>query len=209
MTVLVSAVLTRAFAAARMSDAIVRSTDEAIVGKSLDGIINSWNPGAEQMFGCSAAEMLGQPIRKLLPPDRLAEEDHILQSIRSGRNVEHFETKRVRKDGSVVDVSVTISPIRDSLGAVVGASKIARDISTQIDAIRRLRLTASVFTNASEGIVITDREGRMVEVNEAFTRITGYSREEVLGNTPHMFRSSRQGPQVFKAMRVALIRHGE
>lgn len=209
VTVVVSGVLTRAFAAARISDAIVQSTDEAIVGKTLDGIVNSWNPGAEQMFGYSAAEMLGQPVRKLLPADRQGEEESILESIRSGRNVDHFETKRVRKDGVVIDVSVTISPIRDSLGAVIGASKIARDISTQIDATRRLRLTASVFTNASEGILITDREGRMVEVNEAFSRITGYGRDDVVGNTPQMFRSSRQGPQVFRSMHVGLVRHGE
>jgi diguanylate cyclase (GGDEF)-like protein/PAS domain S-box-containing protein len=209
VTVVVSRALTRAFAAARISDAIVKSADEAIVGKSLDGVVNSWNPGAEQMFGYSAAEMLGQPVRKLLPPDRQGEEERILESIRSGRNVEHFETKRLRKDGSVIDVSVTISPIRDSMGSIIGASKIARDISAQLAATRRLRLTASVFTNASEGILITDREGRMVEVNEAFTRITGYSRDDVVGNTPQMFRSSRQGPQVFKSMHVALIRHGE
>ncbi len=209
VTVIVSSMLTRAFAAARISDAIVQSTDEAIVGKSMDGTINSWNPGAEQMFGYSASEMLGQPIHRLLPPDRLSEEAVILDNIRNGRNVEPFETKRVRKDGAVIDVSVTISPIRDGMGAVIGASKIARDISAQIAATRRLRLTSSVFTNASEGILITDREGRMVEVNEAFTRITGYSRDEVIGNSPQMFRSSRQGPQVFKSMRVALIRHGE
>nr|WP_315495811.1 EAL domain-containing protein [uncultured Rhodoferax sp.] len=204
-----SSALMRALTLSRRSEAIIHSTDEAIVGKSLDGVITSWNPGAERMFGYAAAEMIGQPILRLLPAERLGEEAVILEKIRRGEGVEHFETVRVCKDGREINVSVTISPIRNSFGQLIGASKIARDITAQKMATRQLRLTASVFNNTGEGIMITDRAGLIVEVNEAFTRITGYSREDVLGNDPGMFRSSRQGPEVFQNLRRALLRQGE
>ncbi|MET0518258.1 MAG: PAS domain S-box protein [Burkholderiaceae bacterium] len=109
--------------------AIIESSDDAIIGKTLDGLITSWNPGAEKLFGYAAAEALGQPMTMLMPPDRCAEEDLILARIREGRIVQHFETVRRRKDGTPVDVSVTISPIHDAQGVVIGASKIARDVT--------------------------------------------------------------------------------
>ena len=109
--------------------AIIDSSEDAIVSKTTDGVITSWNAAAERLFGYTAAEALGRPVRMLFPADRLAEEDAILQRIRRGENVPHFETQRLRKDGTTIDVSVTISPIRDQGGAIVGASKIARDIS--------------------------------------------------------------------------------
>jgi diguanylate cyclase (GGDEF)-like protein/PAS domain S-box-containing protein len=201
--------LMRALTLSRRSEAIIHSTDEAIVGKSLDGVITSWNPGAERMFGYSAAEMIGQPILRLLPADRLGEEAVILEKIRRGDGVEHFETVRLCKDGREINVSVTISPIRNSFGHLIGASKIARDITAQKNATQQLRLTASVFNNTGEGIMITDRTGLIVEVNEAFTRITGYTRDDVVGHPPSMFRSSRQGPEVYQDMRRTLLRQGE
>lgn len=109
--------------------AIVDSSDDAIIGKMLDGTIANWNSGAEKVFGYSAAEAVGQPMRILLPPERANEESDILARIARGESVIHFETVRVRKDGKRIDVSVTISPIKDGRGAIVGASKIARDIS--------------------------------------------------------------------------------
>jgi PAS domain S-box-containing protein len=109
--------------------AIVESSDDAIIGKDAEGIITSWNPGAERMFGYTSAEMIGQSIRRLLPPDREHEEDEILSRIKSGETVEHIESIRKRKDGEVIHVSLTISPIKDTSGKVVGASKIARNIS--------------------------------------------------------------------------------
>jgi PAS domain S-box-containing protein len=111
--------------------AIVESSDDAIVSKDLTGVITSWNRGAEQLFGYTAAEAIGQSITMLIPPDRLSEEDHVLGRIRRGERVEHFETTRRRKDGTSVDVSLTVSPILDSSGAIVGASKIARDITVR------------------------------------------------------------------------------
>jgi PAS domain S-box-containing protein len=109
--------------------AIVESSDDAIVSKDLNGIITSWNQGAERLFGYTADEAVGRSITMLIPPDRLGEEDVVLSRIRRGERVEHFETIRWRKDGTLVDVSVTVSPIRDAAGVIVGASKIARNIS--------------------------------------------------------------------------------
>ena len=111
--------------------AIVDSSDDAIVSKSLRSIVTSWNQGAMRIFGYTADEMIGQPIDLLFPKDRLHEEVTILERIARGERVEHFETQRVRKDGRVIDVSLTISPIRDRDGKIVGASKIARDITAQ------------------------------------------------------------------------------
>jgi PAS domain S-box-containing protein len=109
--------------------AIVDSADDAIIGKDLNGVVTSWNDGARRMFGYTADEMIGQPILRLIPTELHYEEDGILRKLRAGERVDHFETRRIRKDGSTVEVSVTISPIGDESGGVIGASKIARDIS--------------------------------------------------------------------------------
>lgn len=111
--------------------AIVESSDDAILSKNLDGIITSWNQAAERIFGYTADEVVGKPVTILIPPDRLQEEPHILSQLRRGERVDHFETIRRRKDGSLVDISLTISPIRDAKGVIIGASKIARDISSR------------------------------------------------------------------------------
>jgi PAS domain S-box-containing protein len=109
--------------------AIVESSEDAIVAKDLNGVITSWNRGAERLFGYTAEEALGQPITIVIPADRLDEEPQILARIRRGERVEHFETIRRRKDGSPVEISLTISPIRNRQGEIIGASKIARDIA--------------------------------------------------------------------------------
>lgn len=109
--------------------AIVESSDDAILSKDLNGIIQSWNSGAERLFGYTADEVVGKCVTILIPDDHLDEEPKILERIRSGERVESYETVRQRKDGSLVDISLTVSPIRDAYGKVVGASKIARDIS--------------------------------------------------------------------------------
>lgn len=108
---------------------IVASSDDAIVSKDLNGIVRSWNQAAERVFGYSAEEMIGQSIRRIIPADRQTEEDRVLESIRAGRRVDHFETVRMRRDGTLVPISLTVSPILDGSGRVIGASKIARDIS--------------------------------------------------------------------------------
>ena len=111
--------------------AIVASSEDAIISKDLNGIITSWNRAAEQMFGYTEAEAIGKSIRMIIPPERQAEEDHVISRITSGQSVDHFETVRVRKDGSRLDISITVSPIRNDDGKVIGASKIARDITEQ------------------------------------------------------------------------------
>ena len=118
--------------------AVVESSDDAIIGKTLDGVITTWNHGAEKVFGYSSSEAVGKPMQMLVPPERANEEPDILARIGRGESVEHFETVRVRKDGKGIDVSVTISPIRDSSGAIVGVSKVARDITERKHAEQRL-----------------------------------------------------------------------
>lgn len=124
--------------------AIVQSSDDAIVAKDLNGVIQSWNAGAERMFGYSSAEIVGKPVMTLIPPDRPDEEANILARLRRGERVDHFETVRVTKDGRLINVSVTISPIRDSSGSVIGASKVARDITERkrAEAEREMLLAA-------------------------------------------------------------------
>ncbi|MDD0839814.1 EAL domain-containing protein [Curvibacter sp. HBC61] len=181
----------------RYFKALVDSTSDAVISKTTEGIVTSWNAAAERLFGYRPEEMLGQPLLRLIPPDRGHEEDEILAKIRAGQRIQHFETVRQTKAGQLVPVSVCISPIHDAQGQVQGASKIVRDISTQKALEARLRLTASVFTHANEGIAITDPQGQLVDVNQAFSDITGYARDEVLGKTPLFFRSGRDGPEVF------------
>ena len=109
--------------------ALVESSDDAIIGKTLEGYVTSWNRGAEAIFGYSCADIVGKHISILIPKDRQSEEPSILEKIRRGESVDHYETVRIRKDGKMIDVSVTISPIRDATGNVIGASKLARDIT--------------------------------------------------------------------------------
>jgi PAS domain S-box-containing protein len=123
--------------------AIVASSDDAIIGKDLDGVVTSWNRGAQRVFGYTAAEMVGTPILRLIPADRQDEELLILAKVRSGESVEHFETLRQTRDGQLIDVSVTASPIRNAAGTVIGVSKVARDITGRKRAEMALRETSA------------------------------------------------------------------
>jgi PAS domain S-box-containing protein len=136
--------------------AIVASSDDAIISKNLDGFITSWNKSAERIFGYTPEEAIGQHITLIIPPERHSEESDILARIRRGERVDHFETVRRRKDGSLLDVSLTISPVRDSSGRVIGASKVARDITAQKQSERALRESEQRFR------VITDASPIMV-----------------------------------------------
>jgi PAS domain S-box-containing protein len=141
--------------------AIVNSSDDAIVGKTLAGLITDWNPGAEKLFGYSAAEIIGQPMTLVFPPGRLAEEADILARISRGESVRHYETVRVRKDGRPVDVSVTVSPIFNPEGKIVGASKVARDISD------RKRVEAEILKlNAELEARVALRTGELEAANQ-------------------------------------------
>ena len=109
--------------------AIVDSSDDVIVGMTLDGTITSWNPAAERLFGWTAAEAIGRHIMLIIPEDRRVEEEDVLARIRHGERVDHFETVRLTKGGRLVDMSITVSPVKDGAGRIVGASKVARDIT--------------------------------------------------------------------------------
>ena len=113
----------------RHYEAIVNSTDDAIISKTLAGIITSWNPGAERVFGYAAREVVGKSIQILIPPERIDDESEILAKIARGERIDHYETIRVCKNGRLIHISVTISPIRDEGGNIIGASKIAREIT--------------------------------------------------------------------------------
>lgn len=129
-------------------EAIVDSSDDAIVSKNLEGVVMSWNRGAERIFGYTAAEMIGQSILKVIPLERQGEEPQILARMQRGERVDHFETKRQRKDGTLIDVSLTISPIRNFEGVIVGASKVARDITEQKVAQQKLAETNEALVRA-------------------------------------------------------------
>jgi PAS domain S-box-containing protein len=156
---------------------IVESSDDGIVSKDLNGIITTWNQGAERLFGYTAEEAIGKPITILIPPDRLDEEPRILERIRRGERVDHYETLRQRKDGSTVDISLTVSPMRDGRGEIVGASKIARDITERRVAQARLRdrerRLQELLAAIPAAIYTTDAEGRITYYNQAAVELAG------------------------------------
>jgi diguanylate cyclase (GGDEF)-like protein/PAS domain S-box-containing protein len=161
-------------------EAIISSSDDAIISKTLTGIVTSWNTGAEAIFGYTAQEMIGQPMLRLFPIERQEEESLILERIAAGEKVDHFETVRIRKDGTPISVSVSISPLRDMHGRIIGASKIARDISDK----NRLEATAEQFqslVNSSDDAIITKSlDGRIRSWNKAAQTMFGYSEQEMI-----------------------------
>ncbi|HEX2853370.1 MAG TPA: PAS domain S-box protein [Opitutaceae bacterium] len=160
---------------------IIDSSDDAIVSKDLNGIITSWNKSAERIFGYTRDEAIGRSVTMLLPPGREAEEQGILERIRRGERVDHFETVRQRKNGQLVDVSVTISPMRDASGQIVGASKIARDITGQKSGDRAGLLLAAIVSSSDDAIVSKNLDGIITSWNAGAERIFGYTAEEAVG----------------------------
>ena len=150
--------------------AIVDSSDDAILAKDLNGTITAWNSGAERLFGYTAAEAIGQPVFMLIPPDRIDEEPTILARLRAGERIDHYETIRQRKDGSLIEISLTVSPIRGSDGEVIGASKIARDITERRRAEEQQQLliremdhrVKNLFTVASSVLTLSARSANTV-----------------------------------------------
>ena len=160
-------------ASARLLASIVESSDDAIISKSLDGIIQSWNAAAERLFGYTSSEAIGRHISLIIPPERIAEEDHIIASLRAGTRIEHFETQRVRKNGAPILVSLTVSPIRDDAGRVVGASKIVRDISERELVESERQKFVTLVENSTDFIGICDLHGVPIFVNHAGLQMVG------------------------------------
>lgn len=189
----------------RLAKNIIENSNDAIIAKSLNGIITSWNKGAERIFGYSAQEMVGGNMLRLFPSDRELEEGLILERVASGKRIDSFQTERIHKDGHVIHVSVTISPIFDSRGVVVGASKIARDITNEWNLTNRLKIIGEIYQQSHQAVVLTDGQGTITEVNPAFSVIMGYQPEEVIGKNPLMFHSSKQGPEVLRQIEEGII----
>ncbi|HEY9815925.1 MAG TPA: PAS domain S-box protein [Candidatus Obscuribacterales bacterium] len=207
--------------------AIVASSEEAIIGKTPDGVITSWNQAAERLFGYRAAEVVGQPVTLLIPSERQAEAEAILQRIHRGEQVETYETQRLHKDGYLVDVALTISPIRDETGRVIGASKIARDIREQQVARRdRDRLESErqqavlelrqsndqledFFDNASDLIQsVSLQDGRFLYVNRTWLTTLGYERDDLATLTIFDLLASDCLPQcqsIFQSLQAGTV----
>ncbi|HEV2580110.1 MAG TPA: PAS domain S-box protein [Ktedonobacteraceae bacterium] len=156
--------------------AIVESSDDAILSKDLEGTITSWNRAAERIYGYTAEEMVGQPVTLLFPRGRQDEFTGIMARIRRGERVDHYETQRVSKDGAVLTVSVTVSPVKNSAGVIIGASAIARDITEQKQLESKSR---QLFDSSLIGVFVSDFDGVFLDANNAFLKLIGYTREEV------------------------------
>ena len=173
----------RAEEATQRLASIVDSSDDAIISKGLDGIIRSWNSAASRLFGYEAAEVIGKPVTILIPQDRQDEETFILQQIRRGERIEHYETVRRRKDGGLIDVSLTVSPIRNAQGKIIGASKIARDITKRKREINAALLLASIVETSDDAIISKTLDGIITSWNKGAERIFGYMAEEIIGKS--------------------------
>jgi PAS domain S-box-containing protein len=169
----------RAFEAAQRIAAIVEGSDDAIIGRTLEGIVTSWNPAAERMYGYAGMQIIGQSVDLLIPDDRLPEAAAVVARIRAGQSIEHVETMRVRKDGTVFPVSLTFSPICDADGVIVGASVIGHDMTEKEHAARYAR---SLIEAALDPMVTISPEGGITDVNEATINITGIPRERLIGS---------------------------
>jgi PAS domain S-box-containing protein len=165
---------------------VVDSSDDAIVSKDLNGIILSWNRSAERMFGYTPEEVLGRSIRLIIPADRQSEEDDVLGHIRAGRSVTHYETIRQRKDGTLIPISLTVSPIYDDRGRIIGASKIARDISDRIQAAVAGRRLSAVVESSDDAIITKNLQSIITSWNPAAERMFGYTEQEALGKSIRM-----------------------
>jgi PAS domain S-box-containing protein len=169
---------------ARVLAAIVDSSDDAIVRKRLDGTIETWNAGAERLFGYRPADAIGRHISLVIPPDRIHEEEQIIASLTAGRRINHFETERVRADGARIWVSLTISPIADETGKVVAASKIVRDVTPRVQAEAERERFVKVLENSQDFIGMCDLNGVPFFVNRAGLKMVGLDTFEQATRTP-------------------------
>lgn len=168
---------------------IVESSDDAIITKTSNGIITSWNSGAESIYGFSAEEAVGRPISILIPPGHVDEVPGILERIKRGEGIHHYETVRRRKDGRVIHVSVSISPVKNKQGKIIGASTIARDITAEVATRKQAedklgaasQYARNLIESSLDPLVTISADGKVTDVNEATVKVTGIPRERLIG----------------------------
>ena len=177
------AMQTRPEAYNTLLEAIVRSSDDAILTKNLDGIITSWNPAATIIFGYQPEEIVGQSILRLIPERLHHEEDEVVRRLKAGEQIVHLETTRVTRSGEEIAVSLTISPLRDETGRIVGASQIARNITGARHLDRARLQLAAIVESSDDAIISKDLDGTIVTWNKAATRLFGYQPEEIIGKS--------------------------
>ncbi len=175
----------------RLFSAVVESSKDAIIAKALDGTITAWNKAAEDLFGYSAAETVGQHVSLIVPPDRRCEVDNILARVGQGETIDHYETVRLHKDGRKMDVSLSVSPMRSAAGEIVGASKIARDITesrrTRSALDREIEERQRIFETSQDLILVSDSVGNLIQVSPSVTAILGYRPDEMIGHNAIRF----------------------
>ena len=187
--------------------AIIDSSDDAIISKDLDGIITSWNKSAERLFGYTAEEAVGKHVMLIIPSDLQEQEATILERLKRGERIEHLETVRLRKDGANLDVSLTISPVRGPTGQIVGASKMARDITDRKQAERTTALLGAIIDSSDDAIISKSLDGIIVSWNKSAERMFGYAALEAIGQHIHLIiPSDRLGEE---ANILARLRKGE
>lgn len=184
----------RAEETSRLLASIVESSDDAIISKDLHGIITSWNAGAERMLGYTSNEMIGRPISLIAPPDRVDEMPAMLERVKNGERIEHYETVRKSKAGALIGISLTVSPVRDAMGRIVGASKVARDITERKQAEERLHRSQeetreakdwlqTTLASIGDAVIATDTQGSVTFLNPVAASVTGWSEEDAKGKT--------------------------
>ena len=208
--------------AQRRLAAIIESSEDAIASKDLNGIITSWNKSAERLFGYKAEEIIGQPVTLIIPPELHGDEPKILGKIRAGERIEHFQTVRVRKDGRLIDVSLTVSPIRDEKGNIVGAAKIVRDVTRQKKLEEAALRLAAIVESSDDAIASKDLNGIITSWNRSAEKLFGYKSEEIVGkpvtiiippelhHDEHMILSKiRRGEKIDHFETIRLHKNGE
>jgi PAS domain S-box-containing protein len=185
--------------------AIVENSNDAIISRALDGNILSWNASAERLFGYSAAETIGRSSDFIIPPGRQSSLARNTEKILRGELVAPHETNRMTKDGRVIDVLVSHSPIKNEAGKIIGISVIFHDISALKQAENQLLLHAAALDAAANAIIITARDGTICWTNPAFTKLTGYSAEEMIGQNPRILKSGRQDAEFYRTMYATIL----
>jgi len=191
---------------AQRMTSIIDDSHDTIISSTLDGVITSWNPAAERLYGYSAAEIIGKPAEFLTPAGQTGEIKAVLAKIKAGQHVVHLETRRVRKDGTVIPVSLTVSPIRNE-GAITGTAVIHRDLTEQRQALAAAQRMAAIVEFSGEAIVSGTLEGIITSWNPAAERMYGYSSEEVVGRSAGLLSPQGRTGEIISLL--ARVRDGE